>query len=477
MEQGYDQEQTGVADEPMPIGTVTEDYFLPFTVPPGLMPDRQFDGRPARLQVHRVQPVYGLGDRPTVRRAVVLIHGRTVPGPVVFDLQDPATGGVVLNLSVQRALALKGIDTFAPSLLGYGGSTRFDEGLKDPGNASRRGYPTTSPDSPCEFPEGCDRNNPLATINPLNQQAKLLPAGGPAGRPLFFRRAHSSNFHFARTDVWVRDIDQVIDDAIERAQPTDRKVALVGYSLGGQHVGRTLYADNPNELLDDRDKVIAKVSRVVFLNSLFFPLGPTEEPDPLGLPTFPLTLDDRAASNELWKPFNAADDSTLCTGRVIPNTQQQVWDQTMENDTAGQTWGPPPAWQRGNSGGLNRSPTFSGYGWNSAVAGQLRKPTLVMQGLQDGALPLAPGTTPEQHAKAIYDALPAPPVENVFNKVLVKVKCASHVLQWEGCTGEHCTPHYETFQNALIEWITKGTFDGDENGTFTVDEEGDVSKP
>src|SRR5829696_6082214 len=103
MEQGYDQEPTGVATEAIVTGVATEDYFLPFTVPPGLMPDRQFDGRPARLHVHRVRPAYQPGDRPTVRRAVVLIHGRTVTGPVVFDLQEPTppTNGPIL--SVQNA--------------------------------------------------------------------------------------------------------------------------------------------------------------------------------------------------------------------------------------------------------------------------------------------------------------------------------------------------------------------------------------
>jgi len=453
MEQGYDQEPTGVATEPNPTGVATEDYWLPFTVPPGLMPDRQFDGRPAMLQVHRVRPVYAPGVRPTVRQAVVLIHGRTVPGPVVFDLQFPTVDRD--NLSVQNALALAGIDTFAPSLLGYGRSTRFDEGLNDPGNASRRAYPD-NPDSPCQFPEGCDRKVPLLPINPLNQQELLL-----GGHPLFFRRAHSSNFHFARTDVWVRDIDQVIDDAIERARPTDRKVVLLGYSLGGQHVGRTLYADNPNQLLESRDKVIEKVSRVVFLNSLFG--GPTEETDPLGLPTFPLTLDDFEATKNLWKVPASPLPRPDCPGRIILGTQEQVWNQIMEHDTMGRVWGKTP----GTTGGLNRAPTFSGYGWNPDVARQLSTPTLVMQGLEDGVLPTGPPT-----GETIYNNL-----EAAENKVLVKVACASHALPWEGCEGEGCKPPHATLKEALIGWITKGKFNNVAHGSFTVNERGEVSTP
>ena len=41
-----------------PTRIETTDYFLPFEVPTGLMPDPQFDGLPAHLEVHRVRPVY-----------------------------------------------------------------------------------------------------------------------------------------------------------------------------------------------------------------------------------------------------------------------------------------------------------------------------------------------------------------------------------------------------------------------------------
>ena len=470
MEQGYDQEPTGVATEATAgdvTGVATEDYWLRFRVPPGLMPDPQFDGRRARIRVHRVRPVYANGQRP--QRAAVLIHGRTVPGPVVFDLRDPATGGGTLNLSVQKRLAQAGIDTFAPSLLGYGRSTRFREGLNDPGNASLSACPTAGP-SP---PEGCDRTlNQI--INPYDQQDLLT-----GGNPLTARRAHSSKFRFARTDVWVRDIDQVIDDAIERARPRDRKIALVGYSLGGQHVGRTLYADNPNEQLlyaDDnlnedlhnRDKVIEKVSRVVFLNSFFgarpdlVGMGPTEELDPFGPPTFPLLLDNRAGSDALWTPVNP--NPQACPGRIIEGTKKQVWDQTMEHETVGRDWGTTPWSGSGSTGGLNRAPTFSGYGWNKTVAGKLSKPTLVMQGLEDGVLPTGKGT-----GKAIYDALYKDlPSASMPNKVLVEVRCASHALPWEGCAGTGCRPPHDTFKTALIEWIKSGTYKGHANGSFTV---------
>ena len=262
-----------------PTGVDTSDYFLDFMVPPGLMPDPQFDGRPASLQVHRVQPVYRHGKCPeSPNRAAVLIHGRTRHRPGRVRPAPPSPGGG--NLSVQEGLARAGIDTFAPSLLGYGHSTRFAKGLDDPGNASLRPYEADG--STCLYPEGCDRtHNPL--LWPLDQQGTLLKVNPLAGK----RRAHSSSVRFARTDVWVRDIRQVIDDAIARAQPTDGKVTLVGYSLGAHRVGRTLYEANP--VLPGSPATVAKVNRAVFVSPFFG--GPTEEtPPPGGFVTFPLTL-------------------------------------------------------------------------------------------------------------------------------------------------------------------------------------------
>lgn len=445
----------------VPTGVAARDHWLRFTVPPGLMPDPRFDGRPARIQVHRVQPVYANGKCPAVpNRAAVLIHGRTVTASPVFDLRHPAPGDG--SLSVQEGLARAGIDTFAPSLLGYGRSTRFDEGLNDPGNASLRPYLA---DGTCPHPEGCDRtHNPIFT---LDQQGTLLltnPLGGE-------RRAHSSNHRFARTDVWVRDIRQVIDDAITRAQPTDGKVTLLGYSLGGLTVGRTLYAANPNPVLPGSADVIAKVNRAVFLSSFYG--GTTEETmPPTGFVTFPLTLNRRPGA-----PVLPPDREAACTGRVVPGSQDQFWEQIMEQDTEGRNWGGDDP---GNPTGLNRSPTFSSYGWNTAVAGQLTPPTLVIHGLEDT-------TTPPANSSAIFDALPA----SMTNKALVQVQCGSHQMHLEGCSGPRCTPEsgtpyggrpgepwsgpHATVKAAVAEWISSGTFNGAASGRFTIDESGVAS--
>ncbi len=465
----------------VPTGIATEDYYLPFKVPKGLMPDPAFDKRKAKLRVHRVRPVYAHGKCHGVPSlAAVLIHGRSVPGSPAFDLrlptpQDPAGGAI----SVQEALARSGIDTFAPDLLGYGLSTHFDDGLDDPCNASLPGYePAPAPPDTCLFAEGCDRTR-NAGVFPLNQQTRylgdgLLPvADGLGVNPLAGERcAHSSHTYFARTDVFARDIAQVIDDAIGRAKPKDRRVVLVGSSFGGPSVARTLY------LLGD--KVDRKVSRVVFLSSLFNRLPgvpvevnlPTEEKD---LPaterstSFPLALGRLGT----WAGV-PADREASCTGRVIPGSPEALADQMLELDPLGASWGGSDP---DNPTGLLRSPTFTNYGWNREVAATFTLPTLILHGLDDT-------TSPPQNATNIFDAL-----TSVEDKVLVEVECGSHQLHQEGCSGPRCDdgdpatlpyggsssawagPH-STISAALIEWVKTGTVAGASCGHLIVDASG-----
>ena len=77
----------------IPTGVEKTDYSLPFEVPAGLMPDPQFDGLQAHLEVHRVRPVFADKCASLPSRAAVLVHGRTVAGPVAFDLRFVAPGG------------------------------------------------------------------------------------------------------------------------------------------------------------------------------------------------------------------------------------------------------------------------------------------------------------------------------------------------------------------------------------------------
>ena len=471
---------SAVGCDRVPTGAQTSDYDLNFTVPRNLMPDERFAGRPASIRVHRVGPAYAHGKCPGVPNlAMVLVHGRSIPGSTTFDLrhpteQDPAGG----TYSLQEGLARAGIDTFAPDLLGYGRSTRFEDGLDDPANAS---LPAYGPDNSCATPQvGCDRSR-NTSIFPLNQQARYLGDGvtpvvdglgvNPLGGEL---RKHTSARYFANTDVWARDITQVIDDAIAKAQPRAHKVALLGYSLGGARVARTLY-----RLGNDAHR---KVSHVLFMASVFNLLPGV--PGPVNLPTEEADLPEieRSTSFPLaigrtggWDgvPTNR---EPICTGRVPGGAPEDLRSQALALDPIGAAWGGS---DRAHPTGVYRLPTFTNYGWNPTVAAGLDFPTLILQGADDLANP--PG-----NADNIFTALPA-----TADKVAVKIECGGHFMHAEGCTEDRCNDNnsatvpygqssqtwagaHSTIAAALAEWVTKGTFNGNKCGRFVVNTSGIV---
>lgn len=75
----------------VPIHVETTDYSLPFEMPSGLMPDPQFDGLPAQLEVHRVRPVYADKCPSVPNRAVVLVSRPLGHRPRGFRPAVPGT--------------------------------------------------------------------------------------------------------------------------------------------------------------------------------------------------------------------------------------------------------------------------------------------------------------------------------------------------------------------------------------------------
>ncbi|MFC7448752.1 alpha/beta fold hydrolase [Rhodococcus daqingensis] len=465
-----------------PTGTQTSDYNLAFTVPQNLMPDSRFADRSATIRVHRVSPTYARGKCPGVQNlATVLVHGRAQPGSTTFDLRaQDAAGG---SLSLQEALARAGIDTFAPDLLGYGRSTRFEDGLDDPANASLPGY---GPGDTCATPAaGCDKTR-NANIFPLNQQARYLgdgitpPIEGLGVNPLQGElRPHKSHTYFANIDVWVRDIMQVIDDAIAKAQPRANKVVLLGYSFGGPRVARTLY-----RLGEQADR---KVSQLVFVDSLFNRLPgqttdvnlPTEEAQlpPVDRSTsFPLNISPTGG----WDPISPGREPA-CAGRIPAGAPQALKQQVLELDPLGASWGGSDAEL---PTGVLRSPTFTLYGWNPTVAATFDQPTLILHGAEDLPAPLV-------NADNMFNAL-----TSVTNKAVVKVECGSHFMPAEGCdptrssrcddgipdtipygqTSQVWAGPHSTAAAAVAEWVKRGTFNSKECGRFRVNASGIVNE-
>ncbi|AWK76363.1 hypothetical protein CBI38_33540 (plasmid) [Rhodococcus oxybenzonivorans] len=410
-------------------GIIHTDYRLNFKIPPGLMPDRQFDSVHASLRVHRVSPTYANSDcKPA--RAIVLVHGRTLGGSTSFDLQHttPATG----PLSLQEALAHAGIDTFAPDLLGYALSTRLS--LDDPKNASR---PECTPTGDPTIDQ-CDRSR-NKFIFPLDQQKRLQP--NPLGTSY---ANHSSATYFGTTALWARDIRQVINDAlIKTGLPT---VSLLGYSFGGPRVGRTL--QQLGITAADR------IDRLIFMASLFdtLPTGPVD------YPTDEADLDDIETSTSFPLVLNTVGWDTPSADRIPPGADKALAKQAQLLDAVGAKWGGSVT----TPAGFVRSPTFTVSGWNKDVAAAITIPTLVLHGTEDRSV--LPANAPH-----LYDAL------TTEQKVLIELGCASHFLHYE--TAPTWEGPHKAVADAIIEWVRSATFKGKTTGRFTIDCDGNVNPP
>jgi pimeloyl-ACP methyl ester carboxylesterase len=114
------------------------------------------------------------------------------------------------------------------------------------------------------------------------------------------------------------------------------------------------------------------------------------------------------------------------------------------------------------TGGLSRWPTAVRWGWGAAQAAAITVPTLVIGGTLDL-------TVNPSHLNNLYGALAS------TEKVRVQMDCASHGSLWEGSTNASGWggPHI-TVQEAIVEWLTKGTYHGVSIGTFRTLADGTV---
>jgi len=120
-------------------------------------------------------------------------------------------------------------------------------------------------------------------------------------------------------------------------------------------------------------------------------------------------------------------------------------------DPTGSTWA---------RGGVRRAPTLNETPlwtpFNKEAAAKVVTPTLLINGDLDKVVP------PVQ-VSWLYDDLIAVP-----QKILVHVACASHSLVFE-------TQHEVLFDTA-IEWLQRGTFQGQTSGKFAVDSKGQAQR-
>ena len=420
-----------------PADVDRSDYYLDYTT--SNMPDAQFNGLAAQLDVHHVRPVFS--ERcPEVApiRAIVLVPGRTIQATAAFDLRYE-------DYSLMERLAMRGIDTFAVNFLGFGFSSILSGNpLENPCNAS---LPLCSTSATCTAVPGvCDcQNAAILAQNKADQQGATRYLNP---NPLAARCAHSTNKHFDRVTNQETQLDIIVDDVLTKTGLD--KVHLLGYSAGGPPVGKYLGDDAAHQM---------KIAAAIFLDSSGF--GGTAGLEEQRLTTtWPLGLIDR---DDMMGTFNL---SSTCPGQRDPAIGDAIWTAVKSRDPVGPGWGPPD--------GLSRYPIVSRFLWNPTVASAIEIPALVIHGLKDNVIPPARGVEiwsssplqiPEVACTSDADcdapkyacrSFPSPARCRLNNRILVQLDCASHALVWESCSGDNCPNPHRIVQKRVVDWVFTG---------------------
>ncbi|MEV6331091.1 alpha/beta fold hydrolase [Streptomyces sp. NPDC051909] len=229
---------------------------------------REYDGTP-------------LGHLPE-RKAVLMLHGRSVPALAAFDLQHG-------SYSWGESLAKAGYDVFMMDLQGSGRSPR--PMMDDPRNA-----------------------------NPANQSLlKPRPAGFVPGPPNY---AFQLNNSYSDRD----ELHTVVEYIRKERQVST--VAFIAYSAGAITMGP--YAvNNPTT-----------VESLFLLAPVFPPNGTSNPPSQLPQPGFPMFLGTRWGLESGWN------NELGCDGQRELGIVEKAWAAMMENEPVGRTWGPPEGLNR-----------------------------------------------------------------------------------------------------------------------------------
>lgn len=213
------------------------------------------------------------------------------------------------------------------------------------------------------------------------------------------------------------DLNAVVDHV--RALRHVEKLNLIAWSLGGPRAGGYA-AEHPE-----------KVRSLVLLAPAYNRAGRAEPPEqvPADGPAFNTQSEEQFIVN--W------DRQVGCPAQYDADARAAVWSAMLASDPVGATWGP----------GVRRAPQTTVWGWNQAVAGKTKLPVLMVAGAHDKQVP------PERVRDLYADIGSA-------SKVFVDLACSSHNAMWE-------KNHLLLF-NASLEWLTKGSVQGNHEGTLRL---------
>lgn len=384
------------------------------------------------------------GDRHGSAKAVLMVHGRSVPALAVFDLRHD-------DYSWGEQLAKAGFDVFIVDLQGSGRSPTPERSL----------VPMTAP----------------CNVTSAQQQRFLL-----APNPPLLAAPCASSFPFilinSRSE-W-DEVNTVVDYII--ANRGVQKVSLVGISRGSLVVG-PYAAQHPEKVEsvflqapiynpaalpgigpDGMAPPVRSAGQLADFSTRFIPCARAD----ITANRCPGIPPDATRPHRILPPLTAAFPAAMalstrqdfvdrwtaeisCTGQREDGLQDRVWGAIMENDRLGAAWGPE---------GLMRNRSFFPWGWTPAVASSIQVPTLIVFGELDTE-GTAEGFPVAVNSFVLYDTIPANPG---VAKLLFKVACTGHQMFWEG--------RRKVLHHLSRQWLKHGSIEGNTSGKFFIDTEG-----
>ena len=212
------------------------------------------------------------------------------------------------------------------------------------------------------------------------------------------------------------DIDAVVD-YIRKLRKVE-KVSLVAWSLGGPRAGG--YAGQHPE----------KVNRMVLLAPAYGRTAAAAAPA-LPNPGTAFNTQSRTEFDANW------DRQVGCPNQYDPAVRDAVWADMLASDPVGATWGT----------GVRRAPSTTTWGWNAAMIGATKIPTMFIAAKEDKQVP-------QDRVRAAYDDIGA------TDKVFVDLACSSHNAMWE-------RNHLLMF-SASLQWLTSGAVGETRSGVIRL---------
>ena len=213
------------------------------------------------------------------------------------------------------------------------------------------------------------------------------------------------------------DIGTVVDHLLALRHVS--KLSMVAWSLGGPRAGG--YAAQHPE----------KVRSLVLLAPAYNRNFSAKPPDkvPADGPAMTTQSHDEFVAN--W------DRQVGCPAQYDQATSDAVWQAMIESDPVGATWGT----------GVRRAPQVTNWGWTQSAVEKTTIPTLAVSGAFDKQV------NPDR-VRELYADLGSK------QKVFIDLACSSHNAMWE-------KNHLLLFR-ASLEWLSKGTVNGMEQGTIKL---------